>query len=68
MVMLQKLDKNQTEEGFSIMIGEVDEVFNQFNAQQMSIIKHAINSFLEGGSFDLSELQRVWKQYRFLRC
>jgi len=67
--MLQKLDKNQTEEGFTIMMGEVDEVFEHFNAQQMSIVKQAINIFLEGGSFDLSELQRVWQQYQWLlRC
>lgn len=58
--MTQKLDKNPTEEGFTIMMGEVDGVFDHFNIQQMAIIKQSINVFLEGGSFDLSELQRVF--------
>lgn len=58
--MTQKLDKNPTEEGFTIMIGEVDGVFDHFNQQQMSILKQSVNAFLEGGSFDLSELQRVF--------
>lgn len=58
--MTQKLDKNPTEEGFTIMIDEVDGVFDHFNTHQISIIKQSINVYLDGGSFDLSVLQRVF--------
>lgn len=59
MVILQKLFKSPTEEGFKVMMNEVDGVFDHFNTNQILIIKKSINAFLEGGSLDLSEFQRV---------
>ncbi|XP_073394573.1 uncharacterized protein [Physcomitrium patens] len=58
-LIFAKLFKSPTEEGFKVMMNEVDGVFDHFNTNQILIIKKSINAFLEGGSLDLSEFQRL---------
>lgn len=56
---LQKLDKNSSEEGFNVMLNEVDHLFENFNSQQISLLKQSVNAYLEGGTLDLDQFERV---------
>jgi hypothetical protein len=57
---LQKLDKNSSEEGFNVMLNEVDHLFENFNSQQISLLKQSVNAYLEGGTLDLDQFERVY--------
>lgn len=56
---LQKLGKNSSEEGFNVMLNEVDHLFENFNSQQISLLKQSVNAYLEGGTLDLDQFERV---------
>ena len=59
LMSLQKLDRNSSEEGFNVMLSEVDHLFENFNSQQISLLKQSVNAYLEGGTLDLDQFERV---------
>lgn len=59
LMSLQKLDRNSSEEGFNVMLCEVDHLFENFNSQQISLLKQSVNAYLEGGTLDLDQFERV---------
>jgi hypothetical protein len=43
----------------TIMVKELDDLFERFNSQQVSVIKKSLQVFAEGGKMDLTEIEKV---------
>jgi hypothetical protein len=42
-----------------VMVKELDDLFERFNSQQVSVIKKSLQVFAEGGKMDLTEIEKV---------
>lgn len=43
----------------TVMVKELDDLFERFNSQQVSVIKKSLQVFAEGGKMDLTEIEKL---------
>jgi len=57
--VMMKLDKESLQDGMTVMVKELDDLFERFNSQQVSVIKKSLQVFAEGGKMDLTEIEKL---------
>jgi hypothetical protein len=57
--VMMKLDKESLQDGMRVMVKELDDLFERFNSQQVSVIKKSLQVFAEGGKMDLTEIEKL---------